>query len=59
MNYELIDPVGRILLSRENFNVSATGFSERIETAGLAAGVYFLRLRLNEKLVTKRVVITH
>lgn len=58
MNYELIDAAGRILVSRENINVSSAGFSERIETVGLSAGVYFLRLRLNEKLVTKRVVIT-
>jgi len=58
MNYELIDAAGRILVSRENVTVTAAGFSERIETTGLSAGVYFLRLRLNEKLVTKRVVVT-
>lgn len=58
MNYELIDAAGRILVSRENVNVTAAGFSERIETTGLSAGVYFLRLRLNEKLVTKRVMVT-
>jgi hypothetical protein len=58
MNYQLIDAAGRVLLSRENLNVSANGFNERIETQGMAAGVYFLRIRLNEKLVTKRVVVT-
>ncbi|MEM9261757.1 MAG: zinc-dependent metalloprotease, partial [Bacteroidota bacterium] len=59
LTYELIDPAGRILLSRENISVAAsTGFSERIETAGLPAGVYFLRLRLDDKLVTRRVMVT-
>lgn len=58
MTYELIDAAGRILLSRENLNVNAAGFSERIETTGMPAGVYFLRIRLNEKLVTRRVVVT-
>lgn len=59
MTYELIDAAGRVLLSRENLNVNAAaGFSERIQTAGMPAGVYFLRIRLNEKLVTRRVVVT-
>ena len=58
MTYELIDAAGRVLLARENVNVGSAGFSERIETAGMASGVYFLRIRLNNKLVTKRVVVT-
>jgi hypothetical protein len=58
MTYELIDAAGRVLLSRENLNVTAAGFSERIETVGMPSGVYFLRIRLNEKLVTRRIVVT-
>lgn len=58
MTYELIDASGRVMLSRENLNISAAGFSERIETARMPAGIYFLRILLNEKLVTKRLVIT-
>lgn len=59
LTYQLIDPAGRVLLSRENLSVAAAaGFSERIETAGLPAGVYFLRLRLDDKLVTRRVMVT-
>lgn len=58
MNYELIDAAGRVLLSRQNVAVPATGFNETITTAAVPAGVYFLRLRLNEKLVTKRIVVT-
>lgn len=58
LTYDLIDASGRVLLTRENLPVAAAGFNERIETGTLPAGVYFLRLRMNEKLVTKRVVIT-
>jgi hypothetical protein len=58
LTYDLIDAAGRVLVTRENLPVAAAGFNERIETGSLPAGVYFLRLRLNEKLVTKRVVIT-
>ncbi len=57
LNYELIDATGRTLLAREKLNVTASGFSERIPTAGLPAGIYFLRIRLNEKLVTRRVLV--
>jgi hypothetical protein len=58
LTYDLIDAAGRVLISRENLPVAAAGFNERIATGNLPAGVYFLRLRLNDKLVTKRVVIT-
>jgi hypothetical protein len=58
LTYDLIDAAGRVLITRENLPVAAAGFNERIETGSLPTGVYFLRLRLNEKLVTKRVVIT-
>lgn len=58
LTYDLIDAAGRVLITRENLPVAAAGFNERIETGSLSAGVYFLRLRLNDKLVTKRVVIT-
>lgn len=58
LTYELIDPAGRILLSRQHVAVPATGFSETISTAALPAGVYFLRLRLDERLVTRRIVVT-
>ncbi len=58
LTYELIDPAGRILISRENIRVNATGFNERLQTSALSAGVYFLRIRLNGKLVTRRIVVT-
>jgi hypothetical protein len=58
MSYELIDAAGRVLLSRKNLNVTTAGFSERIKTVGMPSGIYFLRIRLNEKLVTRRIVVT-
>jgi|AntRauTorckE5430_2_1112549.scaffolds.fasta_scaffold04231_2 hypothetical protein len=58
LTYELIDAAGRVLFSRENLTVGGAGFTERIATDKLTAGIYFLRLRLNDKLVTKRVVVT-
>ncbi|TXF90719.1 T9SS type A sorting domain-containing protein [Neolewinella aurantiaca] len=58
MTYQLIDAAGRVLVSRENVSVTSAGFNERIETAGMPAGVYFLRIRLNDKLVSRRVVVT-
>lgn len=58
MNIELINPAGQVIVTRTQSNVNASGFSERISTANLPAGIYFLRLRLNERLVTRRVVVT-
>lgn len=58
MTYELVDAAGRILFSRENLTVAGAGFTERVATDKLTPGIYFLRLRLNDKLVTKRVVVT-
>ncbi|MEO0732096.1 MAG: T9SS type A sorting domain-containing protein, partial [Bacteroidota bacterium] len=57
LNYELIDPAGRVL-TQNQLTVAATGFSERLDTDALAAGVYSLRLRLAGKLVTRRIVVT-
>ncbi len=58
LTYDLIDAAGRVPTSRENLPVAAAGFNERLATGNLPAGVYFPRLRLNDKLVTKRVVLT-
>lgn len=58
LNIELINAAGQVLVAKQQANVSAAGFTEDIQTAALPAGVYFIRLRLNERLVTRRVVIT-
>jgi hypothetical protein len=57
LNYQLMDPAGRILQSREGLNVPATGFTEYLNTSDMPAGVYFLRLQLDDRLVTRRVVV--
>ena len=58
LNIELMNAAGQVVVSRQQANVNAAGFREDISTANLPAGVYFLRLRLNERLVTRRVVVT-
>ena len=58
LNYELVDAAGRILVQRNNVAVTAAGFNERLQTNELAAGIYFLRIQLDGKLVTRRVVVT-
>lgn len=58
LDYELIDATGRQVYQRAGIVVTSRSFSERIPTAGLSAGMYFLRLRLNGKLVTRRVIVT-
>ena len=57
LRYELIDATGRVLQRRENVPVTSAGFTANLPTAGLAKGMYFLRIQLNEKLVTRRVVV--
>lgn len=56
LNYELIDAAGRRVVSRSIHTMGR--FDERIETGGMDAGIYFLRMTLNGKLLTRRVVIT-
>lgn len=57
LNYQLLDPAGRILQSREGLSVSATGFTDYLNTSNMPAGIYFLRLQLDDRLVTRRVVV--
>lgn len=58
LNLELFDASGRVLQQRRNIRVTAAGFNERLPTDDLTPGVYFLRLRLDDRLVTRRVIIT-
>ena len=58
LNLELINAAGQVVVSRQGLNVNAAGFTETVNTATLPQGVYFLRLRLNDRLVTRRVVVT-
>lgn len=58
LNLELINAAGQVIVSRQGLSVTAAGFTETVNTAALPQGVYFLRLRLNDRLVTRRVVVT-
>ena len=57
LNVELISPAGRVLQQR-NLRVNGGAFATQLDTADLPAGVYFVRLRLDDKLVTRRVMVT-
>ncbi len=57
-SYQLIDPAGRVIAQRQDVRTVGGSFRERIETTGLPAGVYFLRMTLDGRLVTRRVVVT-
>ena len=58
LEYALIDATGREVYQRTGISITGRGFSERIPTARFSPGMYFLRLRLNGKLVTRRVIVT-
>ncbi len=57
LNYQLIDAAGRIVMDRQGITTVGTGFTERLNTTGLKPGVFFLRLLLNDRLVTRRVMV--
>lgn len=57
LHLQLLDAAGRVLVDRAGIPVTSTGFRESVPTAGLSSGVYFLRLRLNDRLVTRRVMV--
>ena len=58
LSYQLVDPSGRVITERSNLRTVGGSFQERIEINGLAAGLYFLRLTLDGRLVTRKVVVT-
>jgi hypothetical protein len=58
MDYALYDTGGRRLLHRGGIRVTGAGFREEIATNGLAAGVYFLRISVDGRMVTRRIVVT-
>ncbi|MBB4078351.1 hypothetical protein GGR28_000964 [Lewinella aquimaris] len=58
LNYQLLDPSGRVLLQRSGIRVVGGNFRESIPTSTLASGIYFLRLTLDGKLVTRRIAVT-
>ncbi len=57
-SYQLLSPAGQVIAQQEHLRTVGGSFHERIETTGLPAGVYFLRMTLDGRLVTRRLVIT-
>lgn len=58
LSYQLVDPAGRVIAERSNLRTVGGSFREVIETDRLAAGLYFLRLTLDGRLVTRKVIVT-
>ncbi|NJC25309.1 zinc-dependent metalloprotease [Neolewinella antarctica] len=58
LNYQLINTAGQVLVNRSGIQVSAFDFEENIDVSNLPAGVYFLRLRMNDRLVARRIIVT-
>ncbi|MEO0789266.1 MAG: zinc-dependent metalloprotease [Bacteroidota bacterium] len=57
MSYELADATGRILVSSAPVSVLSSGFQAEVPTQNLVGGIYFLRLRVDGRLLTRRVVV--
>lgn len=57
LSINLINAAGQVVVSNSGIDVTASGFSQSIETGNLPQGVYFLRMLLNDRLVTKRIVV--
>ncbi|MEO0628049.1 MAG: T9SS type A sorting domain-containing protein, partial [Bacteroidota bacterium] len=57
MSYELADATGRILVSSAPVSVLSGGFQAEVPTQNLVGGIYFLRLRVDGRLLTRRVVV--
>ncbi|THH41910.1 T9SS type A sorting domain-containing protein [Neolewinella litorea] len=57
LTLQLIDPSGRIIADQPRRRVG-DHFTASLPVAGLPAGLYFVRLRLDDRLVTRRIVIT-
>lgn len=57
LDIALMNAAGQIVAIRQQ-SAPAAGFNEHLSTEGLPAGIYFLRLRLDERLVTRRIVLT-
>jgi hypothetical protein len=58
LNYALYDAGGRRMLERGGIRVTEAGFREEIVTNRLPAGVYFLRLSVDGRMTTRRVMVT-
>ncbi|MCP9235577.1 T9SS type A sorting domain-containing protein [Lewinella sp. JB7] len=58
LEYTLFSSDGRQLLRRDGVQLTNGSFQQTISTASLSPGVYFLRMTLDGRLSTRRLVIT-
>ena len=57
LQYQLINTTGQVIRSRYAGLVAASGFRETIDVGGLPQGMYFLRILIGDRLLTRRVVL--
>ncbi|PPK86005.1 putative secreted protein (Por secretion system target) [Neolewinella xylanilytica] len=57
VDLQLFDPTGRVVYERQGLQISGS-LSAEVPVDGLSAGIYFLKLSVNGKLLTRRIVIT-
>lgn len=58
LSYQLMDATGRQLGQQTTITLSGSGFTRYLPTGGLSAGIYFLRITVDGRLATKRIVVT-
>ena len=56
--YQVFDPSGRLLVERQGLDLSTGALSTSVPTQQLSAGMYFLRLTVDGRMVSRRFVVT-
>jgi len=56
MTLKITNAIGKVILTKQ-INVSKNGFTKEIDTAGLAKGLYFVRLTTKDKTIIRKLVI--
>ncbi|MBW8050590.1 MAG: T9SS type A sorting domain-containing protein [Cytophagales bacterium] len=56
MTLEITNTIGKVLLTKQMY-VSENGYTKEIDIAGLIKGVYFVKLRSKDKIITRKLVI--
>ena len=58
LDYDFTDASGRVLFTKTGGYVPGDTFTESIDATGLPAGIYFLRLRIDDRFTTRRIIVT-
>jgi len=56
---ELIDLVGKAILVKEHVSVQNGKVEQTLDTSNLPNGNYLVRIKINEKVITEKIVVTH